>query len=87
MQKVALPKIRDISVPKKKAARKERKNPLAAFSQYIKDVRGEFKKVIWPGRAEITAASIVVLTALAFFMVFTGVFDFIFSKAITAFLP
>ncbi|MDP1809642.1 MAG: preprotein translocase subunit SecE [Actinomycetota bacterium] len=79
-------KIKDSSAPKKKAAPKERKNPLTVVSQYVRDVRNEFRKVIWPGRAEITAATIVVLSALVFFMLFMGVFDFIFAKTITAFL-
>lgn len=83
---MGLPKTKDTSAPKKKAVQKERKNPLAAFLQYTRDVRNEFRKVIWPGRAEITAATIVVASALLFFMWFTGVFDFVFSKAITAFL-
>lgn len=83
---MAFPKMKDSSAPKKKVAQKERRNPAAAASQYARDVRNEFKKVIWPGRAEITAATIVVLSALVFFMVFTGVFDFIFAKLITAFL-
>ena len=84
---MALPKINDTSSTKKKAVRKERRSPIEATTQYLKDVRSEFRKVTWPGRAEITAASIVVVSALLFFMVFTGTFDFIFSSAITAILP
>jgi preprotein translocase SecE subunit len=83
---VALAKIKDTSALKKKSTRKEARNPVAGLTQYGKDVRSEFKKVIWPGRAEITAATIVVLSALIFFMTFMGVFDFIFSKTITVFL-
>lgn len=83
---MGLPKIKDTSLPRKKAVQKERKNPITALSQYARDVRSEFRKVIWPGRAEITAATIVVVSALLFFMLFTGVFDLMFSKVITAFL-
>ena len=83
---MAFPKTKDSSAPRKKVAQKERRNPLTALSQYVRDVRNEFRKVIWPGRAEITAATIVVLTALVFFMLFTGAFDFMFAKLITTFL-
>lgn len=83
---MALAKTRDTSVAKKKSGRRERKNPLTVIVQYVKDVRAEFKKVIWPGRAEIAAATVVVVSALVFFMVFSGVFDYIFSKTITTFL-
>jgi preprotein translocase subunit SecE len=69
-----------MALPKKKAARKEGKRPLEAVPQYLKDVRTEFKKVIWPGRAEIVAATIVVLITLVFFATLTGVLDFIFSR-------
>jgi len=84
---VAVPKIKDASSPRRKAGPKERQNPLVSLVQYFKDVRSEFKKVMWPGRAELVSATIVVVVALAFFIVFTGVFDFIFQKIITAVLP
>lgn len=84
---MGLPKIKDTSMGKKKPAKKERKNLFVALGQYLKDVRVEFKKVIWPDRPTIISGTIVVLAALAFFTAFTGVFDFLFSKAITPFLP
>jgi preprotein translocase subunit SecE len=77
---VNLPRVKNMAVPKKKPARKEGKRPLAALVQYLKDVRAEFKKVIWPGRAEVVAATIVVLVTLVFFATLTGVLDFVFSR-------
>ncbi len=85
--RVGLPKIKDTMIGKKKTTKKERKNPFVALGQYLKDVRSEFKKVIWPDRATIISGTIVVLTALAFFTAYTGAFDFLFSKMISAFLP
>ncbi|OFW32504.1 MAG: preprotein translocase subunit SecE, partial [Candidatus Aquicultor primus] len=38
--------------------------------KFFKDVRFELGKVIWPGREEIAASTVVVLAAMAFFAVF-----------------
>jgi len=83
---LAIPKIKDLAARRKAPAR-ERRNPIAAITQYVREVRTEFRKVLWPGRADIVSATIVVLSALAFFIIFTGVFDFIFQQLITAGLP
>ncbi len=84
---MALAKTKDTSPSRKKSAKKEKVSLLVSIPQYFRDVRVEFKKVIWPDRASIVSATIVVLVALAFFSIYTGVLDFIFSKSITLFLP
>ncbi len=85
---MGIPKIKDTMIGrKKKPAKRERRNPIVAFTQYLKDVQTEFKKVIWPDRATVVSGTFVVLAALAFFTAYTGAFDFLFSKTITAFLP
>lgn len=55
---------------------RERTSP----AQFAREVRGELKKVAWPGRAEVVNSTIVVLIAAT---VLTGMifgFDFAFGK-------
>ncbi|MBS3910123.1 MAG: preprotein translocase subunit SecE [Actinobacteria bacterium] len=50
--------------------------------KFFKDVRFELGKVIWPGREEIAASTVVVLSAMAFFAVFVGLIDVVFVNLI-----
>lgn len=89
---MAVPKIKDMALPRKKLTKitkpkKERRNPLRAIAEYLKEVRLEFRKVIWPSRRETTTATIVVIVTLVFFVLFIGVFDFVFSQIVRAILP
>ena len=95
---MALPKVKDkvakakdkakeTPAQKKKAVQKGKTSRLASIGQYFRDVRSEFKKVIWPGREEIISSTIVVLTTLAFFAVLVGVMDFTFSQLIELLIP
>jgi preprotein translocase subunit SecE len=51
----------------------------ARFGQYLKDVRGELRRVIWPSRDEVVRSSFVVIVTLIFFVLFTLVIDNISS--------
>ncbi|MBI5232359.1 MAG: preprotein translocase subunit SecE [Coriobacteriales bacterium] len=42
---------------------------------YIKDVRTEMKRVVWPTRSEVVNSSVVVVVTLIFFIAFTLVAD------------
>jgi preprotein translocase subunit SecE len=46
-----------------------------AFVTYIKDVRTEMKRVVWPNRSEVFNSSVVVVVTLLFFIFFTLVAD------------
>lgn len=82
---LAVPDRKDASKQKKKAtpAPKGRTGVVESLTQYFRDVRSEFRKVIWPTRAEINTSTVVVLTTLLFFTVLIGVLDFVFSRIVT----
>jgi preprotein translocase subunit SecE len=46
-------------------------------TQFYGDVRGEVKKVSWPGRDEIIGTTGVVIIAVFFFAVYLGLVDYI----------
>jgi preprotein translocase subunit SecE len=52
-----------------------RPNVFVRFMKYIKDVRVEMKRVVWPHRAEVINSSIVVIATLLFFVAFTFIID------------
>ena len=47
----------------------------ARLAQYIRDVRSEMKRVVWPQRTEVGNSSMVVVVTLAFFVAFTLLAD------------
>jgi preprotein translocase subunit SecE len=51
----------------------------ARFGKYLKDVRTELRRVIWPSREEVLKSSVIVVVTLMFFMLFTLVIDNIAS--------
>ncbi len=53
-----------------------------SIGKFLKDIKIELGKVIWPGRDEVVSSTIVVLVAVAFFAVFIGVIDVVFATAI-----
>ncbi|MBN1192249.1 MAG: preprotein translocase subunit SecE [Coriobacteriia bacterium] len=61
----------------KKAAAKP--GIFARFVQYLKDVRTELRRVIWPSRKDVLNSSVIVVVTLLFFMLFTLVIDNIAS--------
>ncbi|MBK5211044.1 MAG: preprotein translocase subunit SecE [Coriobacteriia bacterium] len=71
---------------KKGNAKNTGKNPQpgigARFVAYLKGVRTELKRVIWPSREEVVNSSIVVVVTLIFFATFAFLVDFVASKAI-----
>ena len=64
----------------KKAQKKA--NVIVRVVQYVKDVRAEMKRVVWPDRQEVLNSSLVVITTLAFFIFFVLLIDQIASFAI-----
>ena len=59
-----------------KNTKAEKKPNLAVrFVQYLKDVRTELGRVVWPNRGEVINSSLVVIVTLVFFIVFTLLVD------------
>ena len=53
------------------------------FVNFLKEVRGELKKVTWPSRNEVYSTTIVVIAATIFFGFYLFFMDVIFSWVIT----
>ena len=57
-----------------------RERPTA--KEFIRDVRGELKKVAWPTKAEVVTSTIVVLMAVVFMTLLIFGMDLAFSKGV-----
>lgn len=53
-----------------KAPAPAKPNVFARLVSYVRDVRAEMKRVVWPTRAEVRSMWIVVIVALIFFIVY-----------------
>ncbi len=53
------------------------------FSNFLKDVRAELKKVTWPSRSEVTSTTLVVIAATIFFGFYLFFMDILFSWVIS----
>ena len=70
-------------------ARRERRQPTAPRpaerekrtkpTEFVKEVRGELRKVAWPTRAETINYSIIVFVAVVILMAFVGAMDWVFG--------
>jgi preprotein translocase subunit SecE len=50
--------------------------------QFVREVRGELRKVVWPTRAETVNYSIIVVVTLIFFTSLIFGLDWVFSQAV-----
>ena len=53
-----------------------------ALVRYLRETRGELRKVTWPTRQESWRLTAIVLGVTAVMALFLGVLDFIFSRAV-----
>jgi preprotein translocase subunit SecE len=60
------------------AAKEERTGPI----QFLREVRGELRKVAWPTRPEVINYSIIVLITVVVLTTFIATLDFVFGEAI-----
>ena len=61
---------------KAKAKAKEKKpGVFSKIKRYFKDLRGEFKKIVWPSKKQIINNSIVVIVMVVLSAVVIGGFD------------
>ena len=54
----------------------------ATAKEFVRDVRGELKKVAWPSKAEVVTSTIVVLMAVIFMTILIFGLDLGFSKGV-----
>ena len=66
----------------KKAAKGPRRNPIAYFINYLREVIGELRKVIWPNRKQMITYTMVVLVFLAFMVTLIGLVDLGVAKVV-----
>ena len=57
------------------AANKAKPNVFTRLSRYVKDVRAEMKRVVWPSRAEVINSSGIVIATLIIFMILVLIYD------------
>ena len=50
--------------------------------QFLREVRGELRKVAWPGREEVVRYSTVVLVTLVIVTAMIAAVDFVFAKGV-----
>ncbi len=53
----------------------KKRNVIARVADYFRNVVAEMKRVVWPTRPEVLNSSLVVITTLVFFVLFTFVVD------------
>ena len=56
------------------------KNIFKRTGAYLRDVRGEMKKVTWPNKNDLTKTTIAVVIISLFFGIYLFGVDFIFSR-------
>jgi preprotein translocase subunit SecE len=66
----------------KKAAKGPRRNPIAYVINYLREVIGELRKVIWPNRKQMVTYTAVVLVFLAFMVTLIGLVDLGVAKVV-----
>jgi len=49
------------------------------FGQFLKEVRVELSKIVWPGFNEFIGSTIIVLIIITLFAIYLGFIDFGFS--------
>jgi preprotein translocase subunit SecE len=58
----------------------------ARLAEFLREVRSEMRKVIWPPRAEVQSTTIVVLVTVFIFAAYFWLVDNIIGRAIEALL-
>ena len=57
-------------------------NLLDRVKEYLKDTRGELRKVSWPTRKQATNLTLIVLAVTVVMAAFLGALDFLFAQLI-----
>lgn len=55
---------------------------IARISEYLKDTRGEIRKVSWPTRQQATKLTLIVLAVTIMMALFLGALDLVFSSLV-----
>ena len=66
------------------SAKAAKPNVWQRFMRYLRDVRSEFKRVVWPTWNEVINSSWIVATTLLIFLVLIFVLDYVSAALMTA---
>jgi preprotein translocase subunit SecE len=72
------PAVADRRTPRPPKPKGERTSP----GTFLREVRGELRRVAWPTRAEVTNYSTIVLFTLAILIALIFVLDYAFAKSV-----
>ena len=67
---------------KREAPRQTPKGKRASPAQFMREMRGELRRVNWPGRREVVKYSIIVLVTVVALTSFVGGLDYGFAESI-----
>ncbi len=59
---------------------------IARVKRFYKDIKGEFKKIVWPSKAQIINNTSIVIIVVLISALFVGCFDIVTSYLIKFFL-
>jgi preprotein translocase subunit SecE len=65
-----------------KPSKPAKPNVFVRLVSYLRDVRSEMKRVVWPDRPEVINSSVVVVTTLIFFTVFITLTDLVVQRLV-----
>jgi preprotein translocase subunit SecE len=68
------------------AVTEQLKSQPARLREFLKDVRSEMRKVVWPSRPEVQSTTIVVLVTVFIFAAYFWLVDNIIGRAVEAVL-
>ena len=77
-------KAQEVDVKKKKPAPQKRER--VSMGEYMRGVRTEMKKVVWPTKKELGSFTAVVMLACTFFALFFSGVDYVVFAALKAVL-
>lgn len=55
---------------------------MSKFKEYIKEIKGELKHVVWPGKMQTIHYTIIVVVFSVVVAYFLGLFDLLFMKGL-----
>lgn len=65
-----------------KAGSAKQPNVLQRFTKYLRDVRSELGRVVWPQREDVVNSSLVVIVTLLIMTAYVSIVDLAASKVI-----
>jgi len=75
---------RDVKKDKKVKKRDPSKTASKRFGKWFRELRSEFKKVVWPGRKQVIKNTAIVLAVIIALGAVIALFDFIFEQGVLA---